>query len=169
MTGKGFNTRGHREILERFILRIFSVSSALSLSVCIFKSPVIYARRFPANHRDEFPRNRHVDAVFLGAPQIGPAMPSNSGGLPAATSFCIELRPVCGVLSKNVMIADGVERRPAAVPTAATSRSTASSLFRQAGSRIHPPIVSPEAVVVSANGARKDSFVQRIFISSATN
>ena len=58
---------------------------------------------------------------------------------------------------------------PLAVPTAATSRITASSLFRHTGSLFTSPIVSAPAVVVSANGARKDSFVQRIFISSATN
>ena len=45
-------------------------------------------------------------------------MPSSSGGFPAATSFCIELRDTGGTLSKNRMKLAGSNGVPLAVATA---------------------------------------------------
>ena len=66
----------------------------------------------------------------------------------------------------NASASSGV---PFAALTAQASWMPVSSRFRQIGSPFTSPVVMPEAVVVSAIGARKASLLQRIFCSSALN
>src|ERR1700682_655374 len=101
--------------------------------------------------------------------KIGPAMPSSSGGFPAATSFCIELRDTGGTLSKNRMKLAGSSGVPLAVAAAQASYMASTIRFRHTGSLKTSPMVIPDAVVVRAHGARIASLFHNIFSSSVLN
>src|SRR3712207_5398508 len=99
--------------------------------------------------------------------RMGPAIASTSGGRPAATSFCIELRKASGTPSNDARIGSGATLAPSATPMAQASLTHPSNPVHRPGSERTTPSGPPEAVVASAKCAKKQSLLQSIVTSSS--